>query len=66
VELDGRRLRRLREDAGLDLTELARRASVSKAHLSMIETGKRGVSPAVATRLAQALGASVQALRPDA
>lgn len=63
VRLDGARLRRLREEAGLTLTGLANAASVSKAHLSYIENGQREASPPVAARLAQALGVALVDLR---
>lgn len=64
--IDGARLRQLREDAGLTLTGLAQAASISKAHLSLIENGRREASPPVAARIAQALGVAVADLRPPA
>ena len=36
----GKRVRDLRRDLGLSLSELARRARISKAHLSQIENGQ--------------------------
>lgn len=65
MQLSGTKVGQLREDSGQSLTELARRASVSLSHLSMIESGARGASPRVAMRLAQALGTSVADLRPE-
>lgn len=63
MKLHGGRLRQLRENCGLSLTELANRASISKAHLSLIENDKREVSPPVAGRLAQALDVAIVDLR---
>lgn len=64
--MDGSRLRRFRENAGMSLTGLAAAASVSKSFLSMIERGQREPSPTVTARLAQALGLAVADLRdPD-
>lgn len=37
----GERLRRLRQDGGLSLSELARRSGVGKGTLSELETGQR-------------------------
>ncbi len=37
----GARLRRLRQDRGLSLSELARRSGVGKGTLSELETGQR-------------------------
>ena len=60
----GSRLRQLREDHGLTLTELARQAMVSKGYLSMIENGtRRDVSPPVVARLAAALDVAIKELR---
>jgi transcriptional regulator with XRE-family HTH domain len=64
VKLDGAKLRRLREDQGLLLIDLARAASVTKGYLSKIETGRAGdVSPPVAARLAFVLDLAIGELR---
>jgi transcriptional regulator with XRE-family HTH domain len=58
----GTNIRRRREEVGLTLTELARRAGLTKGALSKIETGKG--SPAIATilRIAEALDATLSEL----
>jgi transcriptional regulator with XRE-family HTH domain len=57
------RLTRLREKQGLSLSEVARRAQISKAYLSQLERGEsRQPSYDVLDRLATALGASVEDL----
>ena len=63
MRVDGQHLRYLRENAGLTLTELARRSRISKAHLSMIETGIREPSPPVAARIAKVLDVAIVELR---
>ena len=63
VRIDGVRLRRLRENAGLLLKELADRAGISDSHLSKIEVGDGGCSPHVAATLAAALRVTVEQLR---
>lgn len=52
----------IRERSGLSVSELARRSGVSQPHLSNIETGRRGTSPAVVRALAHALAVPVLAL----
>jgi len=55
-------LRVIRERSGLSVSELARRSGVTQPHLSNIEGGRRGVSPAVVLALAEALSVPVLAL----
>lgn len=55
----GSRLRQLRLDRKLTLSHLARAAGVQRSTLSMIETGKRQPSLALAVSLARALGVPV-------
>jgi transcriptional regulator with XRE-family HTH domain len=56
-------LTRLREKEGLSLSEVARRAQISKAYLSQLEHGEsKQPSYEVLDRLATALGASVEVL----
>ena len=61
----GANIRRRREEAGLTLTDLAARASLTKGAMSKIETGKG--SPAIATvfRIAEALGCALSELFAD-
>jgi len=63
MQVDGTRIRRLREDKGMTGRDLAACASLSTSHLSLIESGLRGVSPHVAARLAAALDVSIVDLR---
>ena len=57
------RLRRLREEQGLSLSEVARRAQVSKAYVSQLERGgSKEPSYSIVTRLATALGTTAQHL----
>lgn len=66
MQVDGAKLRRLREDAGLDTPSLANAAQVARSLISMLETGARVTcSPPTAARLAQALGCAIVDLRPD-
>ena len=59
----GERLKALRADRGWSQRELARRAQVRHALLSELETGKKAdTTGAVLTRLAQALGVSIDYL----
>jgi transcriptional regulator with XRE-family HTH domain len=61
---DPGRLRRKRIETGLNQTELAARAELSTAHMSAIESGRRGASPKVLRRLAEALECSIVDLMP--
>lgn len=61
---DPARLRRKRVEAGLTQIELARRTRVSKGHMSLVEAGGRGASPAFLKRLATALECEVADLMP--
>ena len=56
-------LKRLREERGLTQAELAKKASVTEAYVSMIEAGKRkSPSLPVLRRLAHALGKTMAEL----
>ena len=57
----GGQLRRLREEQGVPLAELARRSGVSRRYLTEAEGGRANLSVEVLLRLAEALG-----LRPEA
>lgn len=65
VYLDPEKVRRRRVEKGLFLTTLASNARISKGHLSMIETGRRGGTAPVLARIAAALDCSVSDLLPD-
>ena len=58
----GRRLRRIREERGLTLDELAARSAVSKSFLWEVEQDKSGISGERLLRVANALGASLDYL----
>lgn len=58
----GPRLRQARIDAGLTQAELAERAGVADATLSRIERGRLVPSITLTTRIATALGVTVDAL----
>ncbi|GAA4833238.1 ATP-binding protein [Kitasatospora terrestris] len=60
----GERLRRLREERGVSLAELARATNYSKSYLSRVETGARHGTEALAACCAEALGADVALLGP--
>ena len=54
-------LRELRLKAGLKQSELAQLSGVTRAYISDLETRRSGLpNPETATRIAQALGASVE------
>ena len=64
MQINGERIRFLRENAGMGLTELANASSISKAYLSLMEHGKKtDPSPQVVSRIAQALGVAIVDLR---
>lgn len=52
----GRRLKQLRVDSGLSLSELARRSGVGKGTLSELETGRRNPTLETLYALTTALG----------
>lgn len=58
----GGHLRRLREERGLPLAELARRSRVSRRYLTEAEAGRANLSVEVLLRLAEALGKRPEAL----
>lgn len=61
----GERLRRLREAAGVSLSELARRAGVGKATLSGLENGTRNPTLETLWSVTAALGVPITALLAD-
>lgn len=61
----GKRLKELREAAGLTQQELADRAGMHKFGVAKVEQGHRGVSWEKALDLARALGVSILLFVPD-
>lgn len=62
VEIDGDELRRMRKEAGLTATQLARRIGISLTYLSKIERGeRRTVPPARYITICDALGVTDRA-----
>lgn len=51
--------------SGLSRAEICKRAQLSPAMLSMIETGNRKPSPRSARALAETLGVAPEDIRPD-
>lgn len=54
------KFRTLRKEKGMNLEEVARKLRVSKAYVSMIETGKRSLDYEMAIQMAQ-----IFHIRPD-
>lgn len=61
-DLIARNVRRLREDLGISLAEVARRAGVAKQTLASLEAGVGNPTIETAERVAAALGVSTRAL----
>lgn len=59
------RLTRRRVEAGLTQTDLARRAGISKAHVSAVEKGKANFSPPCLRKVSEALGCTIADLLPE-
>lgn len=53
--VNGPAIRDLRWERGLSQIELARRAEISRSQLCRVESGERGLGPANAKRIADAL-----------
>lgn len=60
-----RNLRRYREDRGLSLAEIGRRAGLSKQTVASIESGEGNPTVDTVERLAAALGVSIRALMSE-
>jgi len=56
IEVDGRRLRRLRREKALSQQDVERMTGVAQATLSDLEGGKRGARASTLRKLAEALG----------
>lgn len=65
TELDRQRLRRRRIEAGLNQTQLAQRAGISKQLVSMVEKGTANFSPENLGKVARALGCEIADLLPS-
>ncbi|MFJ2514660.1 helix-turn-helix domain-containing protein [Streptomyces griseoviridis] len=61
---DPARCRRRRVEAGLSQIHFARQVGVSKGHMSLVESGRRGASPALLGRMAAVLGCEISDLMP--
>jgi transcriptional regulator with XRE-family HTH domain len=55
---------KLRLRAGLSQTQLAKGAGITQPHLAKIESGRLAIQLSTAVNLADALGVSLDALRP--
>lgn len=64
--IDPEKLRRQRYAAGLNMTDLARRAGLTLSTVSGYEAGRRGASPRSLVRMAEALGCEPTDLMRDA
>lgn len=61
----GKKLRKIREDKGLTVTELAEKAHLSQPTVSQYENGDRNPHPNMKMALALALGVKPSALDDD-
>jgi transcriptional regulator with XRE-family HTH domain len=59
LQVDGDKIRELRDRAGLTLTAFARDVGTDVSHLSRIERGAGGPSNALRNRIAARLGVSI-------
>lgn len=62
---DPRKLSRKRKEARLSQRALAAATGCSNGHISMLEDGKHGASPAMLGRIADVLGCDITDLMPD-
>ena len=60
--LDGAKIRKLREDAGMTLTQLAEVAAISQSMMGYIETNRRDVSVSTVKKIADHFGVGVDDL----
>lgn len=61
----GKRLREVREEAGISQEKLAELSSLHRTYVSSVERGKRNISIENIERLALALGVTMRDLMPD-
>ena len=64
MEIDRRKLTLLREQRGLHLAALAREAGLSRSFMTQVANGEREPSPITVKAIAQALGVTVEELKP--
>ena len=57
----GRRIRALRQGAGLKQSDVAKRAKITREYLNRLESGKHDPTFGTVTRLARALGVKLTA-----
>lgn len=60
------RIRKLRQEQALSLSDLAELTKLSRVTINRIENGKQNPMPRTIRRLAQALGVSIQELTSEA
>lgn len=61
----GKRLREVREQAGISQEKLAELSTLHRTYVSSVERGKRNISIENIERLALALGVAMRELMPD-
>jgi transcriptional regulator with XRE-family HTH domain len=61
----GKRLREVREKAGISQEKLAELSTLHRTYVSSVERGKRNISIENIERLALALGVTMRELMPD-
>lgn len=61
----GKRLREVREEAGISQEKLAELAKLHRTYVSSVERGKNNISLVNIERLAEALGVPMGDLMPD-
>ncbi len=62
---DGRKVERLRDEAGYTAAQFATRIGINGAYMRRLERNERKPSPAVRNLIARALGVSLAELAPD-
>ena len=65
IEVDGRRLRRLRRERALSQQDVERMTGVAQATLSDLEGGKRGARASTLRKLAEALAVEPRELMKE-
>lgn len=65
MEINGMRLKKLREDRALSLRALADKSGVTPGTINDLERSKRGAYPSTVRKLSEALGVEPRELRGD-
>ena len=65
IMLDGPKVKRLRENAGLTIDSLSKQMGVSRWTVSRTERSLTGMSVSNAAKLAECLGVSLKSLRKE-